>query len=189
MAIRTSWSPYNTRVVGSSGPFLCLWNCQSHPCGWSFKWRVLASLNCSKQPMFVMCVRGESPTLPAQERSCLGVGAKHIKCSQSSQEPWGTEAADIAPAEDTKTFFWFWLISSLMPCLLNKLTSFPNLPLLWSKDCLLKGQKLSCFSACVTWTWGEFKWLIMWLFQSFFTYHFFLFYFDLKGSALTFQSH
>lgn len=30
----TSWRPYNTLVVGSSGPLLCLWwNCWSHPCG------------------------------------------------------------------------------------------------------------------------------------------------------------
>lgn len=60
-----------------------------------------------------------------------------------------------------------WYLSQ-MPCLPNKQTSFPNFPLLWSKNCLLTGQKLSCFSTCVTWTWGEFKVLIMWLFHSLF---------------------
>lgn len=32
-----------------------------------------------------------------------------------------------------------------MPYLPNKLTSLPYFPLLWSKNCLLIGQKLSCF--------------------------------------------
>lgn len=123
-----------------------------------------------------MCARGESPTQPTRERSCLGVGAKNIKCSQSSREPRGTEAAHIAPAEDRNAFFSSDWYLPQMPCLPNKLTSFPNLPLLWSKDCLLIGQKLSCFSTCVTWTWGELKVLIMWLFHSLFllltTFHF-----------------
>ena len=58
-----------------------------------------------------------------------------------------------------------------MPCLPNKLTSFSSLHLLRSQDCfLLIGWKLSRFSTCISWTWGEFQVLIIWVFHIVFFY-------------------
>lgn len=136
------------------------------------------------------CVWGERvPHCLHRRGAALELVQSTLNAARAVRSPGELRLLTSLQPRIPKHFFGSDWYLPLMPCLLNKLTSFPNLPLLWSKDCLLKGQKLSCFSACVTWTWGEFKWLIMWLFQSFFTYHFFLFYFDLKGSALTFQSH
>lgn len=71
----------------------------------------------------------------------------------------------LQPRKSTHFFGSDWYLLE-MPCLPNKLTSFCNLCLLWSNDCcLLIGQKLSRFSTCVTWTWGDFKVLIIWVFH------------------------
>lgn len=112
--------------------------------------------------------KGREPHTPARERSCLAVVAKHIKCSQSSRSPGELWLQTLLQTRIQTHFFGSDRYLAQMPCLPNKLTSFPNLPLLWSKGCLLRWQKLSCFSTCVTWTWGKFNVLIIWLFHSLF---------------------
>lgn len=108
-----------------------------------------------------------------QDRSCLEVGAKNVKRSWNNSGALTTAQAPkeprlqrlLQPRERTHFFGSDWYLLQ-KPCLPNKLTSFSNLHVPWPKDCcLLIGQKLSHYSTCVTWTWGEFKHLIIWIFH------------------------
>lgn len=189
----TSWSPYNTgggklRTLSLPLAELSKMSLQIKLQMKNFGWAKL----CKPASVCDVC-------LPVQDRSCLEVGAENAKRSWNNWGALTTAQAPreprlqrpLQPRERTQFFGSDWYLLQ-KPCLPNKLTFFSNLHLPWPKDCcLLTGQKLSHFSTCVTWTWGEFKLLIIWVFHVVFSFtsHHFPFYFDLTSSTLTFQSH
>lgn len=132
------------------------------------------------------------------ELICLEVSAKNIKCTQNDSGALTTACAlrnwnggSVQPR--ITTGFFIRLVSSTDALSSNKLTSFSNLCLLWSKDLnLLVGQKWNCFSTHVSLSREAFKVPAVWVFHSLFfflTSRCFPSYFDLTSSALTFQSY
>lgn len=115
-----------------------------------------------------VCKRRESCPSPHKIRGALKLVQRTWNAAGTSWECWPQLRLErwLQPRRRTHCFGSDWYLLQ-MPYLPNKLTSFSNLCLLWSKDsCLLMGQKWSRFSTCVTWTWGEFKVLIVWVFHS-----------------------